>query len=112
MARGQWSEVEARGVLEAWRRSGQPVERFAKQRGIVPQRMRWWKMKLAAAEKGIAQKRLSRVLQRRARDTPRRTRTSGCQPALRASARVRVSQSCLAFSKSRPAFAVARPRLR
>ena len=29
MARGQWSEVEARGVLEAWRRSGPSVERFA-----------------------------------------------------------------------------------
>ena len=51
MARGQWSEVEARGVLEAWRRSGLSVQRFAKQRGIVPQRLRWWKMKLAASEK-------------------------------------------------------------
>jgi hypothetical protein len=51
MARGQWSEVEARGVLEAWRRSGLSVERFAKQRGFVPQRLRWWKDKFAAAEK-------------------------------------------------------------
>lgn len=38
MAHGQWSEVEARGVLEAWRRSGLPLERFAKQRGIGAQR--------------------------------------------------------------------------
>lgn len=51
MARGQWSEVEARGVLEAWRRSGVSVERFAKQRGIVPQRVRWWQMKFAAVDK-------------------------------------------------------------
>jgi hypothetical protein len=47
MARGQWSEVEARGVLETWRRSGLSLERFAKQRGFVPQRLRWWKQKLA-----------------------------------------------------------------
>jgi hypothetical protein len=44
--RGQWSEHEARGVLTAWRRSGQSIERFAKDRGIVPQRVRWWKTKL------------------------------------------------------------------
>lgn len=44
--RGQWSEHEARGVLSAWRRSGQSIERFAKERGIVPQRVRWWKAKL------------------------------------------------------------------
>lgn len=49
MAHGQWSEVEARGVLEAWRRSGQPLERFARQRGFVPQRLRWWRRKLEAA---------------------------------------------------------------
>lgn len=38
--RGQWSEHEARGVLSAWRKSGQPLERFAKERGLVPQRIR------------------------------------------------------------------------
>ena len=44
--RGQWSEHEARGVLSAWRKSGQSLERFAKDRGLVPQRIRWWKSKL------------------------------------------------------------------
>lgn len=44
--RGQWSEHEARGVLSAWRKSGQPLETFAKERGLVPQRLRWWKNKL------------------------------------------------------------------
>jgi hypothetical protein len=44
--RGQWSEHEARGVLSAWRRSGQSIERFGIERGIVPQRIRWWKNKL------------------------------------------------------------------
>jgi hypothetical protein len=44
--RGQWSEHEARGVLSAWRKSGLSIERFGKERGIVPQRIRWWKLKL------------------------------------------------------------------
>ena len=44
--RSQWSEHEARGFLSAWRKSGQPLERFAKDWGLVPQRVRWWKNKL------------------------------------------------------------------
>jgi hypothetical protein len=44
--RGQWSEHEARGVLRAWRSSGLTLERFAKDRGLVPQRIRWWRNKL------------------------------------------------------------------
>ena len=44
--RGHWSEHEARGVLSAWRKSGESIERFAKDRGLVPQRIRWWKVKL------------------------------------------------------------------
>lgn len=54
MAHGQWSEVEARGVLEAWRRSGLPLERFARMRGFVPQRLYWWKKKLGVAAVGNA----------------------------------------------------------
>ncbi len=67
MAHGQWSEVEARGVLEAWRRSGLSVERFAKQRGFVPQRLRWWKVKFAAAEKEVAVSAVSAVSARAVR---------------------------------------------
>ena len=44
--RGQWSEHEARSILSAWRKSGQLLERFAKERGLVPQRLRWWRNKL------------------------------------------------------------------
>jgi hypothetical protein len=51
MAHGKWSEVEARGVLESWRLSGLPLERFARERGFVAQRLRWWKVKFARAEK-------------------------------------------------------------
>jgi len=47
MAHGKWSEVDARSVLEAWRRSGLSLQRFAKQRGFVPQRLRWWQAKFA-----------------------------------------------------------------
>lgn len=53
MARDQWSEVEARGVLQAWRKSGLSVERFARQRGLVPQRLHWWKRKIEKAEQGL-----------------------------------------------------------
>ncbi len=42
MAHGQWTEVEARGALEAWKRSGMSLEAFARSRGIVPQRLHWW----------------------------------------------------------------------
>ena len=46
MAHGQWTEIEARGVLEAWKKSGQPLEGYARSRGLVPQRLHWWKKKL------------------------------------------------------------------
>ena len=46
MAHGQWTEIEARGVLEAWKRSGVGIEKFARSRGLVPQRLWWWKAKL------------------------------------------------------------------
>ncbi|HEX4454667.1 MAG TPA: transposase [Kofleriaceae bacterium] len=43
--RGQWSEHEARGVLNAQRKSGLSLERFARERGLTPQRLRFWKAK-------------------------------------------------------------------
>jgi hypothetical protein len=46
MAHGQWTEVEARSVLEAWKRSGLSIEKYARARGLVPQRLYWWKKKL------------------------------------------------------------------
>src|SRR4051812_35733320 len=52
MAHGQWSEVEARGVLSALAKSGLSIEKFARERGITPQRIYWWKKKLVAPEKG------------------------------------------------------------
>lgn len=52
MAHGQWTEIEARGVLEAWKRSGFGIEKFARSRGLVPQRLWWWKKKLGFAKTG------------------------------------------------------------
>ena len=49
MVHARWTEVEARGVLESWRRSGLSVERFANQRGFTPQRLYWWKKKIVLA---------------------------------------------------------------
>jgi hypothetical protein len=52
MSHGQWTEVEARGVLSALAKSGMPLERFARERGITPQRIYWWKKKLEAKDEG------------------------------------------------------------
>lgn len=46
MAHGQWTEVEARSVLEALKRSGLSIEKFARSRGLVAQRLYWWKKRL------------------------------------------------------------------
>ncbi len=54
--RGQWSEHEARGVLSAWRKSGQTLERFARDRGLVPQRLRFWKRKLEGKTTTLARR--------------------------------------------------------
>ena len=72
MAHGKWSEVEARGVLEAWRRSGLSMERFAQQRGLVTQRLRWWKKKFARIERAVAASAGTALLPVRVAETTRR----------------------------------------
>lgn len=47
----RWSEHEARGVLAALRKSGLTLQRFARERGLVPQRLRSWRRRLEAADK-------------------------------------------------------------
>ena len=49
MAHRKWSEIEARGVLEAWKQSGVSLEEFARQRGLVTQRLRFAKDERALA---------------------------------------------------------------
>ena len=72
MAHGKWSEVEARAVLESWRRSGLSMERFARQRGFVTQRLRWWKQKFARAEKALVPSTSTALLPVRVAETQRR----------------------------------------
>jgi len=60
--RGQWSDHEARGVLSAWRKSGLTLERFAKERGLVPQRVRWWKAKLEGTSTALVRSESSLAL--------------------------------------------------
>ena len=51
MAHGQWTEIEARAVIDAWRRSKLSTVDFARERGIVPQRIYWWRKKFAGDDK-------------------------------------------------------------
>lgn len=48
---GSRAVVGGGGVLEAWKRSGRPLEVFAKERGLVAQRLRWWRKKLNRQER-------------------------------------------------------------
>src|SRR5687767_613982 len=42
----QWSAEEAGRVLEEWRASGLALGRFARERGMGAERLRWWKKRL------------------------------------------------------------------
>jgi hypothetical protein len=44
--RTHWTEADARRVLADWERSGHTLEAFARSRGLVPQRLAWWKKRL------------------------------------------------------------------
>ena len=44
--RVRWSEHEARSALAAWRKSGLSIEKFAQERGLVAQRLYWWRKRL------------------------------------------------------------------
>jgi transposase-like protein len=44
--RKPWTEADAQRVLDEWRRSGATLEAFARARGLVPQRIAWWRKRL------------------------------------------------------------------
>jgi transposase-like protein len=46
----RWSREQAAALLAAWQKSGLTLARFAKERGLVPERLRWWRDKLMPAE--------------------------------------------------------------
>jgi transposase-like protein len=43
----QWTKTDAQRVLAFWRASGRPLETFAHEHGLVPQRLRRWRQLLA-----------------------------------------------------------------
>lgn len=43
----RWTEEEARPALDELARNGESAEAFARRRGISPQRLRYWKKRLA-----------------------------------------------------------------
>lgn len=44
-----WTEQEARRVLDACAASGATVSAFARQAGLLPQRLYWWRERLGAS---------------------------------------------------------------
>ena len=44
-----WTEDDARRALEAWRRSGDSLAAFARRHGLTPERLYWWRRRLATA---------------------------------------------------------------
>lgn len=52
--RRRWTEQDARAVLTALERSGQPVRAFAEEHGLDPQRLYMWRRRFAAVAEGDA----------------------------------------------------------
>jgi len=45
-SRRHWTETDARRVLDDWERTGGTLESFTRSRGLVPQRIAWWRNRL------------------------------------------------------------------
>jgi hypothetical protein len=41
-----WTEQQARKELDAWRSSGQSIDRYARERDVAAHRLRYWRMRL------------------------------------------------------------------
>lgn len=48
--RGYWRAAEGRTMVEAWRRSGEPLGRFASRHGVDRRRVAWWASRLEGSE--------------------------------------------------------------
>lgn len=46
----RWSEIEGRAAIAAWKASGDTVAAFARDHGVDPQRIGWWRKRLAEGE--------------------------------------------------------------
>ena len=63
--RPRWTEQDARDVLSALARSGQPVSVFAAEHGLDPQRVYLWRRRLGGAEPTTFQEVIVRPAARR-----------------------------------------------
>ena len=45
--RKTWTEADARRLLNDWSRSGELLSVFARRQGVHPQRLAWWRRRLA-----------------------------------------------------------------
>jgi len=45
----EWTEADARLVLDEWRRSGQTIAAFARERDMSAPRLYWWRRRLPKA---------------------------------------------------------------
>ncbi len=46
-AGARWSREEAQEAINAWERSGESLTAFARRHGVVPQRLSWWRKRMA-----------------------------------------------------------------
>jgi len=42
----RWSREQASAILAEWKSSGQSIAAFARERGVVAQRLHWWRARL------------------------------------------------------------------
>ena len=48
-----WTDDDARTVLAAWRRTKQPLGTFARENGMVANRLYWWRKRLSEPTTGL-----------------------------------------------------------
>jgi transposase len=53
--RNAWTPEEARQLFDEHQRVGRPLSEFARERGISPARLYWWKKRLAEEESSPTQ---------------------------------------------------------
>jgi hypothetical protein len=49
-----WTDDDARTVLAAWRRTKQPLGTFARENGMVANRLYWWRKRLLEPASAVA----------------------------------------------------------
>jgi len=51
--KGYWREVDARAVVDSWKRSGKPVSSFAREHGVEPHRISRWASRIRARDGSV-----------------------------------------------------------